>query len=258
MKELNPFLIAVTEPFVAISLSIFISLISSLIYCSILPRETRKHSILYRLIGSNEWRSEFLSVITFFSFLASLITFLFRLDREFLPNTEGIGIYIYLIAFSLLLFIYTKPYVMEKRKIKAEQKYQLKKVAKFIKMNTQELEKINNYEGKIRFKIDKFLYSLNEMSEHVVFEAKVKKSRENIYESISRIKGIEFKRKEIVDEFTEMFNYVEETYDKLYEMEAQVTAEKYEQEKKLLNIAKEKLNTDPFEANLLLQRVQMK
>lgn len=253
---MNPYVLILTEPFVALPIILGLSCFLTFWYAALAPERLRKYSRFLVIFQQADIPS-ILLIGGVLNLIILLFTYTGHIDTVTSQQHPTIseGIYLYGVAFIGLLFFFTKASFLEKRDIVGIHKQKTKRLEQLIIQHLVELQAFH-FEGKTGMKTAQILSQMKGLQIETAQEKKVRKNKENIYRSIDRLGKIELARKSISAQIEQLQKEITAMYDTLYALEATALEARYENLKKQLNIVKEKIKYDPFEAQIYLKKIQ--
>lgn len=228
--------------------------------------------VLYGTLASEKWqaysrflhwynRTDVSSLLLFVAGVGALITvftFTGYLTNEVERTTHhvGIGVYVYLFFAVYLLLFFSKAPFLEKRDIIGLHKQKTKRLTQLISLHLDALRTQYAFEGKTGFKIQQILSNFEQLAVEVAQEKKIRKNKENVYRSLTRLEKLEQSRIQQVGQIEQLQREITAMYDALYHLEATAMEERFENLKKQLSAVKEKLKNDPYAAQIYLNQLQ--
>lgn len=256
---MHPFILVLTEPFVALPLCLIIGSLSLMWYASMASESWKKYSRFLE-------RYNRFDIVTFLAFVGGINFFLFLFSCMGHTSSENWakkaewseGLYLYaFLAVSLTLFFFKAP-LLEKRDLVGLHKQKAKRLEQLLAQHVAELQEQFQFEGRTKIQSQRMLSQLKQLQVEVVQEKKRRKNQHNLYRSLERLEKIETERCQVLAQMEALQKDILSMYDTLYNLEVMALDQRFDNMKKLLNVAKEKLQRDPFEAQVYLNQIQKK
>lgn len=252
------FISLLTTPFISTMLGLSAFFMGSYIYGYLSDEEDGEYSQFiksFNTMGDVFYSCLVVAGITFaIGGLAFLITADSYSDVSIYPI--GHGMYFYgFVALAMIVF-YTTTNRRRRRDIKGRHKHQVKALQMVITANLAELSQIQTFEGKTKLRIDRVKADFLELQAKIKSEQRIAKNTKNLSRSLTRLADIEAERLNKLQIFFSIQTDIEKIYDMIYDLESILVQEHYEEDKKKFNIAKEKMDSDPFAAIPLLNQIK--
>lgn len=168
----------------------------------------------------------------------------------------GHGMYFYGVVAIAMVAFYTTAHRRTRRDIKGRHKHKVKALQMVINANLAELNQIQAFKGKTKLRIDRVKADFLELQTKIKSEQRIAKNTKNLSRSLARLNDLEKERLSKFQDFVSIQKDIEKIYDMIYELESILVQEHYEEDKKKFNIAKEKMDSDPFAAIPLLDQIK--
>lgn len=250
---MNPYVLILTEPFVALPLVVLLASVSLLFYAMFAPKEWKNYSQFLLLYEKNNM-GEFLAIGTGVGLIASIIMFLAHSDAQLTKPQEGI--YLYGAVFLVLLLFFMKASMAEKRDLVGLHKQKIQRLKGLMTQELAQWEEQFEFRGKSQITIQQFVSKLKTFEIQVEQERKIRKNKKNLYRSIERLEEIEEAHEQLLYGVEKFQKEIEKLYDRLYALHAVALEEKFETLKKQLLVVEESLAKDPYQADIYLKQIQ--
>ena len=257
---MHPFILVLTEPFLALPICIFFGAFLILWYAYIAPQSWKKYSRFLTVYDQQYTIQPVLSIAGGVSLFAFFISCMAHTTSETWAQDAELseGIYLYGFLVVSLLFFFLKAPVLEKRDLVGLHKQKTKRLEQLLMQHLQELNNQFQFEGKTKWQTQRMLSQFKNLQIEVKQEKKRRKNKHNLDRSLEQLEKADTQRRQVLNQMETLRSDIAAMYDTLYKLEAIALESRVENMKKMLNVAKEKLTSDPFEAKIYLEQVEKK
>lgn len=254
---MNPYLLVLTEPFVAIPICLSLSALLLLCYAILSSENWQPYSrflTIYRQMDV----AGFLIIVSVIAAILSVFCYAGFMDSVLAQKTPsmGEGVYLYGLTFTVLLFFFCKAPLAERRDIRGLHKQQTTRLQQLITLQLEEYQTQCSFEGKTALQMQRILSEMKKIELEVAQQKKVRKNKENIYRSLERLDNLEKERLKQTGQMENLQNQIASLYDTLHRLEAIAFERGDEAMREPLLIAEGKLLKDPYNAQIYLQHLE--
>lgn len=254
---MNTFFAVLTEPLVAFLLSVVLSALLIALYATIASEKWRAYSRFLDWYHTTDVITLLLivAVIGAIASFFAIISYVSAILENGNPAL-GLGVYVYGCFAMLLGLFFVKAPFFEKHDIVGLHKQKTKRLEQLIALHLEQLRTHYAFVGKSEFKVQRIISSFEQLTIETAQEKKIRKNKENVYRSLTRLEKLEQSRIQQVGQIEQLQKEIDSMYDTLYQLEATAMEARYENLKKQLHLVKEKLQQDPYAAQIYLKQIQ--